>query len=149
MESVFIYLSALMTSQSESVGSPDAAATGDPTATGATGGGGGGIFDGSLTLFILLGVMILIFWLLIIRPQRKQQKELRNKVESIQKGDRVLTSAGFQMKVTNIREHSVIAELGEGRDNSVRVEVGKQFIHNVIKDSGGAFSDDSRDSDSK
>jgi preprotein translocase subunit YajC len=105
---------------------------------------GGGGFGFDWPMIAIIGVMILVFWFLIIRPQRKQQKELKAKVASVRKGDRILTGAGFHMSVTRVKENSVMATIGESREKGVVVEIGKAFIQNVFRDE---IDDDDDDED--
>lgn len=62
---------------------------------------------GSMQL-ILLGGMILIFWLFMIRPQAKKAKQAKQFQENLQKGDRVVTIAGIHGKVNKLNEDNTI-----------------------------------------
>lgn len=70
----------------------------------ASGSGPGG---GTMQL-VLLGGMILIFWLFMIRPQAKKAKQAKQFQENLQKGDRVVTIAGIHGKVNKINEDNTI-----------------------------------------
>ena len=61
--------------------------------------------------FVLMG---LIFWFLIIRPQMKRQKEHREKIESLKKGDKVVTAGGLIGKITRIDEDYARYRTGAG-----------------------------------
>jgi len=65
---------------------------------------GGG---GSLQL-ILLGGMILVFWLFMIRPQAKKAKLAKNFQENMQKGDKIVTIAGIHGTVNKINEDGTL-----------------------------------------
>ncbi len=54
---------------------------------------------GSLLPFIL---MIVIIWFLIIRPQKKRQKEHKNMLENLKTGDKVITNGGMQGIISKI-----------------------------------------------
>jgi preprotein translocase subunit YajC len=69
-------------------------------------------------------------WFFMIRPQRKQQKELQNFRNSLQKGDKVVTIGGIYGTVVEIKDATVLIEI----DNSVKIRVSKQAL---VKD----FSD--------
>ena len=62
---------------------------------------------GSLQL-ILLGGMILVFWLFMIRPQAKKAKLAKNFQESMQKGDKIVTIAGIHGTVNKINEDGTL-----------------------------------------
>jgi preprotein translocase subunit YajC len=62
--------------------------------------------------FIFLGLMILVFWLFMIRPQAKKAKEQKKFVENMQKGDKIVTIAGI---------HGVIHKVNE--DGTIQLEI--------------------------
>ncbi|RPD51739.1 MULTISPECIES: preprotein translocase subunit YajC [Chitinophagaceae] len=64
---------------------------------------GGGGFQ-----FIFLGLMIVVFWLFFIRPQAKKQKQQKTFIESLQKGDRVVTIAGIHGVVNRVNEDGTL-----------------------------------------
>ena len=69
----------------------------------APGGGGAGTMQ-----LVLLGGMILVFWLFMIRPQAKKAKLAKNFQEGMQKGDKIVTIAGIHGKVNKINDDSTI-----------------------------------------
>lgn len=70
---------------------------------------GGNPLGGTFVPFILMGVM---FWLLIIRPQQKQRKELQARIDSIEKGDKVVTTGGLHGAVHQISDKTVTLKVG-------------------------------------
>ena len=64
---------------------------------------GGGNFQ-----FILLGGIILVFWLFMIRPQTKKAKEQKKFLENLQKGDKIVTIAGIHGTISKINEDATI-----------------------------------------
>jgi preprotein translocase subunit YajC len=62
---------------------------------------------GSLQL-LLLGGMILVFWLFLIRPQAKKAKQAKQFQEKMQKGDKIVTIAGIHGTVNKINEDGTI-----------------------------------------
>ena len=64
---------------------------------------GGGSFQ-----LILLGGMILVFWLFMIRPQAKKAKLAKKFQEDMQKGDRIVTIAGIHGKVNKVNDDNTI-----------------------------------------
>jgi preprotein translocase subunit YajC len=85
--------------------------------------------------FIAVGV---IFWFLILRPQMRQQKDQRAKIEAIKKGDQVLTGGGFVAKVLKVDETYAELELGP----NVRVKALKSTIADIIPPGGSAPAND-------
>jgi len=62
---------------------------------------------GSLQL-LLLGGMILVFWLFMIRPQAKKAKLAKTFQENMQKGDKIVTIAGIHGTVNKINEDGTL-----------------------------------------
>jgi preprotein translocase subunit YajC len=73
-------------------------------------GSGGGTFQ-----LLLLGGMILVFWLFMIRPQAKKAKLAKQFQQNMQKGDKVVTIAGIHGTVNKINEDgTMLIEIGPG-----------------------------------
>jgi len=60
---------------------------------------GGGGFQ-----FIFLGLMLVVFWMFMIRPQAKKAKQQKTFLQNLQKGDKVVTIAGIHGTVNKINE---------------------------------------------
>ena len=88
---------------------------------------------GGWSMWIMLALIFVVMWFFMIRPQRKQQKELENFRNALQKGDKVVTIGGIYGTVAEIKEDSVLIEV----DNGVKILVSKQAL---VKD----FSDPAR-----
>ena len=71
-------------------------------------------------LILIFGVM----WLFMIRPQRKQQKELQAFRDGLKKGDKVVTVGGIYGTVAEVKEGTVLIEV----DNNVKIRVSKQAL---------------------
>ena len=88
---------------------------------------------GGWTMWVMLALIFVVMWFFMIRPQRKQQKELQNFRDALKKGDKVVTIGGIYGTVAEIKEDSVLIEV----DNNVKIRVSKQAL---VKD----FTDPSR-----
>lgn len=64
----------------------------------------------SLMMPIMLVVMIVVFWLFIIRPQKKQDKEINEMRNSLQVGDEVTTIGGIIGEIISIKDETVVIE---------------------------------------
>ena len=64
---------------------------------------GGGGFQ-----FIFLGLMILVFWMFMIRPQAKKAKLQKNFLQNLQKGDKIVTIAGIHGTVNKVNDDSTM-----------------------------------------
>jgi preprotein translocase subunit YajC len=58
--------------------------------------------------FIFLGLMIVVFWLFFIRPQSKKAKLQKTFIESMQKGDKIVTIAGIHGKINKINDDNTV-----------------------------------------
>lgn len=66
-----------------------------------------GAMAGSFTSIILLVVMFAVFYFILIRPQRKRDKELKEQMGKLAVGDRVVTIGGLVGFVANIKENEI------------------------------------------
>jgi preprotein translocase subunit YajC len=57
---------------------------------------------------MLIGGMILVFWLFMIRPQAKKQKLAKKFQEEMQKGDKIVTIAGIHGTVNRVNDDGTI-----------------------------------------
>ncbi len=62
-----------------------------------------------------LVVMILIFYFLMIRPQRKKDKQIKEMLNNLKAGDRICTIGGIYATITGIKDDTIT--LAVGRDN--------------------------------
>ena len=81
--------------------------------------------------------MIAIFWFLIIRPQMRQQKQHREKIAGIKKGDQVVTAGGIVGKVVKVDDNYADIEIAQG----VRVKTVKSTIGDIVPPGGAAAND--------
>ena len=77
------------------------------------------------TSIIMMAAVVLIFWLFMIRPQQKRQKEVQRKREALSTGDRIVTSGGLYGIIRDIKETEFVVEIAEGV--RVRVDRGSVF----------------------
>jgi preprotein translocase subunit YajC len=74
------------------------------------GGGGGQSMVSTLVFFALIFV---VFYFMILRPQQKRAKERQKMLDSIKKGDKVVTSGGMHGKVVNVDDATVLLDVGD------------------------------------
>lgn len=82
------------------------------TAAYAQGQGSSGAAGGGIGTILLLVATFAIFYFLLIRPQQKKEKERLAMVNSIQKGDKVLTSGGMYGVVQSVNNDVVVLKVG-------------------------------------
>jgi preprotein translocase subunit YajC len=93
------------------------------------GGAAAGGAQSAMMNLIPLVFMFAIFYFLLIRPQQKKAKEHRALLESIKKGDQVVTAGGMHGKVNAIDDTVVTLEISNG----VNVKFNKGHIASVVK----------------
>jgi preprotein translocase subunit YajC len=97
---------------------------------GAPGGGtpGAGLWQ-FLPYIVIIGLW---FYLLLIRPQQKQERERRQMLEALKKNDRVLTTAGIYGTVVSVDGEADRVVLRIGEDQGVRVAFTKGSIVRIM-----------------
>ena len=73
---------------------------------------------------IMFGAIILVMWLFMNRPQRKQQKELQNFRSGLKKGDKVVTVGGIYGEIVEVSEKTCLIKV----DGDVKLRVDKQGL---------------------
>lgn len=58
--------------------------------------------------FVMIGGMILVFWLFMIRPQAKKAKEQKAYIDNLKKGDKIVTIAGIHATVNKVNEDGTL-----------------------------------------
>ena len=79
---------------------------------------------GSLLPFLLI---IVIFYLFLIRPQNKKQKETQKMLDALKKGDKVITIGGIHGTVSSVKENTVIVKV----DDDCKLEFNRTAISSV------------------
>jgi len=92
----------------------------------ATGAGGSGQL---VTTFITFGLVILIFYFLIIRPQNKRKKEAENMLKSLSKNDKVVTIGGIRGIVQAVKDDTVVIKV----DDNVKLEFSKSAVSTILE----------------
>lgn len=79
---------------------------------------------GEYVQFLFLGGFVVIFYLMIWRPQAKRAKEQKNLLSNLQKGDEVVTAGGIAGKIVKVSDEFVVLEVS----NTVELKVQKSSI---------------------
>ena len=95
--------------------------------------------------FILLGAMFLLFYLFLIRPQQKRQKEHMNMINALVKGDMVVTSGGILGKIVSLTDKYVTLEV----QDKVRIKFLRSSIQMKVSDESGSSVKSGRNGKSK
>lgn len=83
--------------------------------------------SGGIMSFLPLILIVVVFYFFMIRPQMKKAKEQKKYIESLKKGDKILTIGGIYGKVAEVREDgTLIMEVEDG----TRMKISKNAVSN-------------------
>ncbi len=68
---------------------------------------------GEYIQFLLLGGFLVVFYMMVWRPQSKRAKEHRNLIGGLQKGDEVVTTGGIAGRVTKVADDFIMVEVAD------------------------------------
>jgi len=95
--------------------------------------------------FIPLVLILGVFWFLIIRPQQKKQKEHQRMVDSLNKGDKVVTNGGIFGTIVKVGDDRITLEIA----SKVQINIERQQVSRMDKKSGVNKDDEEDDSKEK
>ena len=95
-----------------------------PQEPGQTGAPSGGY---SLLPFLLIGI---VFWVVLIGPERKNRKKREAMLAQLQKGDKVVTTSGMHGTVAQVQDEVVTLQVADG----VRLKFSRQAVQTVLGD---------------
>ena len=81
---------------------------------------------------VMIVLLIAVFYFMMIRPQQKRQKEIRNFREGIKEGDRVTTAGGILGKVRKVKQTTFLLEIASG----VTIEIDKNSVYPSALEAG-------------
>ena len=91
--------------------------------------GFGGAKGPDIQFIVVMAVIFGIFFFLLIRPQQKKQKEIKEMLNNLKHGDLVVTTGGLHGKITGITDNVITLEISD----KVRVKVSKRYIETVTQ----------------
>ena len=94
--------------------------------------GGGSASGGDWGFIITMGIIFVIFYFLLIRPQQKKQKELKAMLDNLAYGDTVMTTGGIHGKITGLADAVITLEIAD----KVRIKVARSAIGAVLQKTG-------------
>ena len=80
-----------------------------------------------LSLFLPMGLIFVVFYLFMVRPQARKEKQRRAMIDALKKGDRVVTIGGIHGSVVRVEEASVLVQV----DDNVKLRVDKNAVASV------------------
>jgi preprotein translocase subunit YajC len=91
----------------------------------------------SMLQFVPFILIFVIFYFLLIRPQKNKEKEHVKMLEALSKNDEVVTSSGIHGTVVNVKEKTVVVRV----DENVKIEFDKNCIAYVKKPQGSGVKE--------
>jgi preprotein translocase subunit YajC len=90
---------------------------------------------GGLGMILPLLLMIPLFYLFLMRPQQKKQKQWQEMLSSIKTGDRVTTAGGIRGTIMSIKDDTIIIRVAP---DNLKIEVVKSAIASVTQQEAGS-----------
>ena len=84
--------------------------------------------NNGIATLIMLGVMLLVFYFFMVRPQKKQEKETNEMRNNLQVGDEITTIGGIIGKIVSIKEETIMIETGKEK---TKIRLLKTAVRNV------------------
>ena len=84
--------------------------------------------QGGGSFLIMMVFFLVVFYFLLMRPQMKQAKEHRKRIESLAKGDEVVTNGGLLGRITEVGDNFIMLEVSK----EVQVKVQKQSVAQIM-----------------
>lgn len=78
----------------------------------------------SLSFWVMMILIFVVMWFFMIRPQRKQQKELEQMRKELKKGDKVITAGGIYGTIAEVSETTLLIKV----DGEVKLRVDKNSV---------------------
>lgn len=77
-------------------------------------------------------LMFVVLYFLMIRPQMKRQKEQRNMVAALAKGDEIITNGGLLGKVTKVSDSYITVEIAQIGDKPIEIQQQRNAVASVL-----------------
>lgn len=86
---------------------------------------------GMMSMLLPFILMFVVMYFLILRPQKRKEKERKALLARVKKNDRVVTAGGIHGVITSVRENEVILRVDEAKD--IKVKVDRSAIVTVLE----------------
>lgn len=90
--------------------------------------------------FLMLALILVVFYFILIRPQKKKEKALKDMISSLKVGDEVASIGGIHGKINRVKDNLFILETGVGTTKSY-VTIEKSAIARLISEGTSKESD--------
>ncbi len=89
---------------------------------------GVGAQGSSLSMLMFMALFFLVFYFIALRPKQKQQAEHNKLVDSLSKGDEVITYSGIMGKVERIKDQYIVLSIAD----NVEIKIQKNHVQNML-----------------
>ena len=80
-----------------------------------------------LVQIIPFALVLMVFYFLVINPEKNKQKDLKQKIASLEKNDQIITIGGVHGTIVNVKPTTLIVRI----DDNVKVEIDKEAVATV------------------
>ncbi|WGK68428.1 preprotein translocase subunit YajC [Candidatus Haliotispira prima] len=80
--------------------------------------------------FVFMGLIFIVFWFFMIRPQRQKQKQREAMLKSLEKGDWIVTAGGIRGTVSKVTDATVVVKV----DDNCKIEFSRSAVSEVVLD---------------
>lgn len=84
-----------------------------------------------LGMFLPMIIIFVLFYFMLIRPQRRQQKEHQLKLAALRSGDEVVAAGGIHGLITNVADRTVTLKIAD----NVKIKIERQSVLSILKKS--------------
>lgn len=88
------------------------------------GGGTGALFIQIMPILLIF----LVFWFMIIRPQKKNQDQRKAMLDALKRGDKIVTTGGLFATIKDVHPDRVVATIGD----NIKVEISRAAVSAVL-----------------
>lgn len=86
----------------------------------------GGMYE----FFMMMGLIFVIFYFLLIRPEKRKREEQEKKINSLKKGDMIITAGGIYGSIVGVKDDVAVIKIAE----NVKIEILKSAISTIVAD---------------
>lgn len=86
---------------------------------------------GQYGMIIYFVLIIAVFYFMLIRPQKKQQKAMKAMLDALAVGDKVVTIGGIHGKIVKMKDDTIVLESGSGNEKST-LTISRNSIANCL-----------------
>lgn len=101
----------------------------------------GGLFGGSMVTFLMMiGMLFLVFYFLVFRPEKKRKQKMQHMISELKAGDKVITIGGIHGTVVGVTDKTVIIRIYE----QVKLEINRQAVGTIVTPEGEIVESDKK-----